>query len=86
MCFRRSYVIDDDEVKLRQLYKSKSHAELRRIQACRQPQDKEYGVIMQMLDERDFWKRFWTSGIVAWIGLALSLLSLYCNLQMRLSK
>ena len=61
------------ELELRQIYSTHTSAHLRTIRACRSNGSTEAGIIDEMLAERDFRRRFWTSGIVAWISLGLSI-------------
>lgn len=69
----RSFVMNGKELELRRTYRRHTSAELRTIRACRSNGSTGAGVIDEMLAERDFWRRFWTSGIVAWISLGLSI-------------
>jgi hypothetical protein len=81
MCFKRSYVIDGEESRLRDEYSKLSSAKLRATQGSRMAGTPEHGLIEQMLYERDFWRRFWTSGVVAWVSLGISLLVLILHLS-----
>ena len=66
--------MDSEEIKFREAFKSASNAKLRELQSTTVPYSQKHNVIAQMLHERDYWKQFWTSGIVAWVSLGISLL------------
>jgi hypothetical protein len=83
MWFKRSYVIENEEIKLREFYEKLSSARLRSVQGSRHAGTPEHGVIAEMLEEREFWKRFWTGGVISWISLAVAVLALYLNLKHR---
>jgi hypothetical protein len=77
---KRSYVIDSEEVKLREMYSKMSDAKLREIQSQKVPHCQQHAVLAQVLYERDFWKRFWTTGLPGWIGLGISSILLVCHI------
>jgi hypothetical protein len=77
MWFKRSKVIDKEELEIRKFFGDKSDVDLRAVQAQTVPHCKKHTVISQMLYERDFWKQFWAgSGAAAWISLIISVISL----------
>jgi ABC-type glycerol-3-phosphate transport system permease component len=65
-----------EEAKLRDELQSRSDADLRETLGHQSPGTLAHGVISQMLHEREFWHKFWTSGIVAWLSLVLSIIAL----------
>ncbi len=72
--------MDDKELELRRQYEALSSAKLREIRACRAPSSGEHAILSQILEDRDFWRRFWTSGIVAWLSLAVAVTALIVSL------
>ena len=78
--FNRSGVMDKREVELRCEYQRHSTAKLREIRGCRRDGLPESAVLDQMLHEREFWQRFWTSGIVAWVSLAVAIAAFIVSL------
>jgi hypothetical protein len=68
--------MDKEELRCRELFRNYSTAKLRKIQANYKDGTQEQATVEQMLHERDFWKKFWTSGIVAWISLGVSITAL----------
>ena len=80
MCFKRSVVISDEELKLREQLKNRSPAHLRETLGHQSPGTAAHGVISQMLHEHEFWQKFWTSGIVAWLSLAVAITALIISL------
>ena len=73
--------MDTQEQELRREYQKHSNAKLREIRACRKDSTLEAAVIDQMLHEKEFWQRFWTSGIVAWISLGISIAAFVVSLK-----
>ena len=80
MWFMRSVVMEAIELKLRKEYMRTSSAKLREIRTCRGAATPEYAIIDQILYERDFWHRFFTNGLVAWLSLAVALTALILTL------
>ncbi len=80
MWLKRSIVIDSEEIALRKNYKMMSDAKLREIHSHRVPYCQQRAVLEQILYERDFRKKFLTSGLPGWIGLGISLFLLILHL------
>jgi hypothetical protein len=78
--FRRLGVMDAKELELRSIYRSSSSAKLREISASRGATTPERAIVDQILADRLFWRRFWTSGLVAWLSLVVSIIALVFTL------
>ena len=35
------------------------------------------------LERRDFWRKFWTHGLVAWLALVVSIIALVCSIALK---
>jgi hypothetical protein len=77
-------VMDERELKLRRDYLTASNAKLREIRESRGPATPERAIIDEILSERAFWHKFWTSGIVAWLSLVVAITALVISLWHKL--
>jgi hypothetical protein len=68
------------EKELRQTYRKHSTAKLREIRESRGKTTPERAIIDQILIDREFWQKFWTSGVVAWLSLAVAITALIISL------
>jgi hypothetical protein len=73
--------MEAEELKLREQLKQRSLANLRETLGHQSPGTTAHGVISQMLQEQEFWQKFWTSGIVAWLSLGISIIALIISFQ-----
>ena len=81
MSWNRRVAISEKEMKLREEWERLSNAQLRTILACRSPGSDDAGVLSEMLEERKFWRRFWSSGIVAWLSLIVAIVALVLGVR-----
>ena len=71
--FSCSRVMDANELRLRKHYAALTTAKLREIKAIHRETSAESSVLHQVLYEREFWRKFLTSGIVAWFSLGVAI-------------
>jgi hypothetical protein len=76
--------MDRYELEIREMraaFRKHSTSMLREIRASKKDTTREAAVLDQMLHERAFWQKFWTSGIVAWVSLAVSVAAFIVSLM-----